>query len=490
MNIAFITTELAPFAKVGGLGDVSSSLPLALSKLGCNVKIFLPRYSIIDPWRYELHYCYNLNEISIKISEKELSFHTYKLKLPNSDIEVYFIDNNHYFGRENIYTNDHDEAERFIFFTKAVFEICQRLKWAPDIFHLNDWPSGFFPIILKSHYAWDSLFSHSTFLFTIHNIEYQGNFPPDIIWKNQLDGKYFYPGGPLEFHNKTSFLKAGILFSQIITTVSETYAKEILTHEYGAGMEKVLETRKDDLFGILNGVDYSEWNPSSDRFIPYKYSQKSLYRKKKNKLELLKYFHLPEDLETPLIGIVSRLVSQKGFDLLIQGWEKLFENNIRMVVLGAGEKKYEDFFKALCYSFPQKVAVKIGFSTELAHLIEAGADMFLMPSRYEPCGLNQIYSLKYGTVPIVRKTGGLADTVKDWDYYSSLGLNIGNGFSFDEFSSDQLIDAVQRAINRYFEKDTWKKIQINGMNADFSWEQSAKKYFDLYLLAKKKKIST
>ncbi len=483
MKIAFITTELSPIAKVGGLADVAKSLPKALSKLGCEVKIFIPRYSFIDPWREELHYCFDINEIKVTISEKEYSIQTFKKLLPDdSNIEVYFVDSKQHFNRDSIYTNDNDEGERFLTFSKSVIEICQRLQWDPDIIHLNDWPCGLLPVILKQHYGWDLLFKNTKFLFTIHNIEYQGNFSPDLIYKNHLDGKYFYLGGPLEFHGKVSFLKAGIEFSDAITTVSESYAREILTPELGGRMEKVLQSKKDKLFGILNGIDYSEWNPRTDKLIPFRYSEKSLYRKTKNKIELLKYFHLPEDKETPLIGIVSRLVSQKGFDLFIGAVDEITQLNCRFVVLGSGEEKYEDFFRGLHYSFPDKFAVKLGFDNRLAHLIEAGADMFLMPSRYEPCGLNQIYSLKYGTVPIVRKTGGLADTVHDWDYYEKLGLKNGTGFVFEDYSSQAMIDAINRAIEKFQNKKIWKQIQINAMKADFSWNSSAKKYLQLYKL--------
>lgn len=481
MKIAFITTELSPIAKVGGLADVAKSLPKALSKLGCDVKIFIPRYSFIDPWREELHYCFEINEIRLKISEKEHSIQTFKKLLPDdSNIEVYFIDSKHHFNHDSIYTNDNDEGERFLTFSKSVIEICQRLQWAPDVIHLNDWPCGLLPVILKQHYGWDLLFKNTKFLFTIHNIEYQGNFSPELIYKNHLDGKYFYLGGPLEFHGKVSFLKAGIEFSDAITTVSESYAREILTPELGGGMVKVLQSKKDKLFGILNGVDYSEWNPRTDKLIPFRYSEKSLYRKTKNKIELLKYFHLPEDKETPLIGIVSRLVSQKGFDLFFGAVDELTKSNCRFVVLGSGEEKYEDFFKGLHYSFPDKFAVKLGFDNRLAHLIEAGADMFLMPSRYEPCGLNQIYSLKYGTVPIVRKTGGLADTVHDWDYYEKLGMKTGTGFVFEDYLSQAMLDALNRAIEKFHDKKVWKQIQLNGMKANFSWDSSAKKYLQLY----------
>jgi starch synthase len=488
MKIAFVTSELDPYAKVGGLADVAKGLTKALANLGCDVKIFLPRYSTIDHWRDELHYCYDVNEIKLKISDREFSVHTFKKTITekSSTIDIYFIDSPFHFERPSIYTNDIDEGERFLLFSKSVLEVCQRLKWSPDVFHINDWPTGLLPVILKQLYSWDLLFKNAKFLITIHNIEYQGNFSPDLVYQNHLDGKYFYLGGPLEFHGKVSFLKAGIVFSDLITTVSENYAKEILTPEFGGGMESILQSKKERLFGILNGVDYSEWNPKTDKFIPFRYSEKSLYRKSKNKLALLNQFHLPEDKDLPVIGIVSRLVAQKGFDLIMNAIDELLKMNCRFVVLGSGEEKYEDFFRSLAFSFPDKFGVRIGFDNKLAHLIEAGSDMFLMPSKYEPCGLNQIYSLKYGTVPIVRKTGGLADTVRDWDYFKNLGIQSGNGFVFENYSPQAMVDAIHRALLHFTDKKTWKLIQLNGMKEDFSWNQSAKKYYDLYTLLMKK----
>ncbi len=483
MKIAFVTTELNPFAKVGGLADVAQGLTKALSRLGCDIKIFIPRYKSIDLWREELQYCFDVNEIKLKVSEKDYYIHVLKKEIvidPSSKIDIYFIDSPYHFLRDSIYTKDEDEGERFFLFSKAVIETIQRLQWAPDIFHINDWPTGLLPVILKEHYSWDLLFTHSKFLLTIHNLEYQGNFYPELLYRNHLDGKYFYLGGPLEFHGKLSFLKAAIIFSDIITTVSENYAREILTPELGFGMNEILLTRKDALYGILNGVDYSEWNPKSDPYIPYHYSEKSLFRKTRNKIELLKHFHLPQEKDVPLIGIVSRLVSQKGFDLMIKSVNELINLNCRFIVLGSGETKYEDFFRSLSFSYPDKFGVKIGFDNRYAHLIEAGADMFLMPSKYEPCGLNQIYSLKYGTVPIVRKTGGLADTVRDWDFYKDLGLEIGNGFVFDDYSPYSMISTILRAIEKFSNKKLWRQIQLNGMKEDFSWTLSAQKYFNLY----------
>jgi len=303
----------------------------------------------------------------------------------------------------------------------------------------------------------------------------------------EIRGDLYYPNGPVEYEDSVSFMKTGIVFSDIINTVSNKYSHEILTEEYGAGLHKVLQTRKQDVFGILNGVDYDEWHPETDKFLPYKFSAKDLSGKTKNKKFLMEHFHLPFDDSRPLIGVVSRLVMQKGFDIFSEAIYDLMKLDAQYIILGSGEEKYESFFRALPQHFPGKVGAYIGYNDELSHLIEAGADIFIMASRYEPCGLNQIYSLKYGTVPVVRKTGGLADTVKDWDEENYYGFDHGTGFSFYDYTSFALASSVERAVNVYKQKEIWKKIQHNGMKQDFSWKKSAEKYMELYKLAKEKR---
>jgi starch synthase len=303
----------------------------------------------------------------------------------------------------------------------------------------------------------------------------------------EIRGDLYYPNGPVEFEDSVSFMKAGIVFSDIINTVSNKYSHEILTEEYGAGLHKALHSRKEDVFGILNGVDYDEWDPETDKFLPYKFSIKDLSGKTKNKKFLMDHFNLPFDENRPLIGVVSRLVMQKGFDIFSGAIKSLMNLDAQFIILGSGEDKYETFFRGLPEYFPGKIGTYIGYNDELSHLIEAGADIFLMPSRYEPCGLNQIYSLKYGTVPVVRKTGGLADTVKDWDEENHFGFDHGTGFSFYDYTSFALSSSVERAVNVFKQKDIWKKIQHNGMKLDFSWKKSAEKYMELYKLAKEKR---
>jgi starch synthase len=315
---------------------------------------------------------------------------------------------------------------------------------------------------------------------TIHNVAYQGRFVKSAFAKAEINEKYYLHGGIGEYEGGVNFLKAGIYSAHVINTVSETYAKELLTPAYGYGMQTPLSFRIRDFFGIVNGVDYNIWSPETDQFIPYKYSIDDLSGKLKNKKFLLDHLHLPFDENIPVIGIVSRLVTQKGFDIIAYALNHLMELNAQWVILGSGEYKYEEMFQHAKNHYPGKVSVYFGFNNELSHLIEAGADIFLMPSYYEPCGLNQIYSLKYGTVPVVRKTGGLADTVQDWNEFLAQGKEIGTGYSFHDYTANALIHSVQRAVNDFQMKEVWKKIQFNGMRKDYSWKRSAEKYVELY----------
>ena len=488
MKVAFVSSEAVPFAKTGGLADVAGALPKALEKLGCEVKLFIPKYYSIDEAKFGLHYDWGIGEIPIKISNRTRSVHVYKSLLPESTIEVNFIDCPHYFHRDQIYTDGFDEDERFILFSRAVIETLQREKWAPDIMHCNDWPTGLLPMYLKENYAWDMLFKNTASVFTIHNIGYQGRFSKETLKHAEIRNDLFYPNSQVEFDGEISFLKTGINFSDVINTVSNTYAKEILTAEYGEGMEDFLIERKNDLFGILNGVDYNMWDPEIDKFLPYQYSLNNLDNKKRNKENLLSSFNLKFDEKVPLIGIISRMAFQKGFDIFEEVSTELMKLNAQWIILGSGEDRYEEMFRKLQESNPDKVAVYIGFNNELSHIVEAGSDMFLMPSHYEPCGLNQIYSLKYGTVPIVRKTGGLADTVHDRDEFYKNGKETGNGFSFNEYDGDSLLKTVQRAVNLFNNKRVWEKIQLNGMKENFSWENSAKIYLDIYNVAHEKNL--
>jgi starch synthase len=480
MRTAFISSEAVPYAKSGGLADVAGALPAALNKAGCEVKLFIPKYSTIDEDKFGLRYSWDIGEMLIKIGSSTRAVHLHTARLPGSEVEVYFIDCPHYFFRGQLYTDDPDEDERFILFSKAVLETMIRIGWAPDIIHCNDWQSGLIPLYIKDNYRDEAIFQNTATVFTIHNIGYQGQFPESSRFSAGINDDLFYPGGPVEYYGDISFMKTGIYYADIINTVSKTYAMEILTPEYGAGMEGILNQRKQDVFGILNGVDYDHWNPETDKLIPFNYSIDDLSGKQRNKRFLCEHFNLSTADDVPLIGIVSRMAGQKGFDLIADAADLLMEMDVNWIVLGNGEERYENLFKYLAAFYPGKMAAYIGFNTELSHLIEAGADIFLMPSQYEPCGLNQIYSLKYGTLPVVRKTGGLADTVLDWHESVLSKKEDGNGFTFDEYSGTAMYSALQRAVDTYPDKPLWRKIQHNGMKAVFSWEKSAGEYLGLY----------
>lgn len=487
MKIAFVATEAVPYAKTGGLADVAGSLPGELEKLGCEVKLFIPKYFIIDETKHGLYYNWDIGEMPIRINSIIRPVHIHQSKLPGTNVEVNFIDCPHYFHRHRIYTNDSDEDERFILFTKGVIETLQRLQWAPDVIHCNDWQTGLLPLFIKDNYKWDKLFDHTASLFTIHNMGYQGLFSETALLNAEIKRKWFYPDGPVKHNGAVSFMKTGIVFADILNTVSNKYSHEILKPELGAGLDDVLRERKKDLFGILNGVDYNVWNPETDIYIPHHYSAKDLSGKKKNKKILLNHFNMPFNEKVPLIGIISRMVAQKGFDIFALATDKLMALNAQWIILGSGEEQYEDLFRQLAHKIPHKVGTYIGYNNELSHLIEAGADLFLMPSHYEPCGLNQIYSLKYGTVPVVKKTGGLADTVNDWDELNHFGIDTGTGFTFSDHTNLALYKCVKRALNNFNNPKAWIKIQQNGMAKDYSWEHSAEQYIELYKLSKNKR---
>lgn len=485
MKVAIAASEVAPFAKSGGLADVIGSLPKALLKLGCEVKVFLPKYSSVDDEKYNLHYVSLVGEMHIRIGGQVRIVHVLETKLPGSKVEVYMIDCPHYFYRPYMYTIDPDEHERFMLFSKAVIETLQRLQWTPDVIHCNDWQTGLIPAMIKDNYSWDTMFHQTATIMSIHNLAYQGRFSPDIRFTAESRGDWYYPGGPYEFFDSFCFLKAGISFSELISTVSETYAGEIQTPEYGEGMHVLLNEHASDLTGILNGIDDDVWNPKTDKHIFANYTIETLEKKEINKFNLIKQTNIKYVQGKPLIGIISRMVDQKGFDLMAEVFNQLVELDAQWIILGSGEDRYEQMAAAMERAAPDRIWTYIGFSNELAHQIEAGADIFLMPSRFEPCGLNQMYSLKYGTVPIVRKTGGLADTVKDWDEYKwDHNSEEGNGFVFKDTTGLSMLSTIWRCVHAYYNyPDVWKKIQHNGMSRDFSWKTSAKKYIELYLRA-------
>ena len=402
-------------------------------------------------------------------------------------MRYFFVDDPAYFDREQLYgdkTGDYpDNAERFAEFSRAAIEFTKRV-WLPDVIHCHDWQSALVPVLLRTQHATDPVVRSLPVVFTIHNIGYQGLFPQTVMRKIGLPDSLFTMDA-LEYYGKVNFLKGGLVFADYLTTVSRRYAKEIQTPEYGMGLEGVIRNRSDRLVGILNGVDYSVWSPEADTFIKQNYSAHNLDAKKDCKKNLLEAFKLPaENMERPLIGVISRFADQKGFDLIAEEAGDFTKENLALVALGTGQPEYEKLFKQLAEKFPARVGVKIGFDNALAHKIEAGADMFLMPSHYEPCGLNQIYSLRYGTIPIVRATGGLDDTIQNFDPKTMQGT----GFKFEEYTGKGLLQCVRAALKTFRDPKAWRTLQTNGMAKDFSWKTSAAAYVTLYEAAKRTRI--
>lgn len=477
MNILMATSEMVPYAKTGGLADVVGSLPPALQKLGHDVRVIMPYYRIAK--NVVQNHRKNHGKISIRMGTDLISGATLEVKNAQ-EIPIYLIQQDDFYDRSELYTTAEgdypDNAQRFIFFCRYVLEACKQINFQPDIIHTHDWQTGLIPAYLKSFYIGEPFFQKTGTILTIHNIAYQGIFKHNLFPLTHLPDSTFTIEG-FEYWGKMNFMKAGINFCDYINTVSQKYSQEIQTPEYGSGLDGVLRARTHRLSGILNGVDYSAWNPETDTLIAANYSARDLNGKRLCKRDLLDFFHLPSKLmQAPLIGVVSRLVDQKGFDLIEKIIPDLMEMNIGFVLLGTGDQKYHKLFERIAREYQKKIGVKIGFDNALAHKIEAGADIFLMPSRYEPCGLNQIYSLKYGTVPLVRATGGLDDTIENFD----VDTGRGNGFKFAEYQPNALFQSIKLAVELYHQSDVWQRLIQNAMAADFSWDASARSYVKLY----------
>lgn len=477
MNVCFVTSECVPFSKTGGLADVSGSLPKALASMGCAVKVVTPLYQSIDTNQHGLVFSEELGEVQVSLGGRNVSFYVWHGTLPDSDVDVHFVDCPEFYHRPSIYTADADEHERYILLQHAAFAIMQRYGWSPDILHCNDWQSGLMPAFQKYIYDWDDLFASTKTVLTIHNIAYQGAFSPSVINSTGLPGSLVAPGAALEFNGACSFLKGGIVLADAVTTVSPTYANEIQHGDMGAGLDGILRAFNYKLLGILNGIDPEIWSPENDSVISPNYDVDTLEKKEEVKKSLLAKFDLPYNPGAPLFGIVSRLTAQKGFELLQPILATLVEKTgMQLIALGSGEDQYERFFQWATNQYPDQVATFAGYNNDLAHWIEAGADFFIMPSRFEPCGLNQMYSLAYGTIPIVRHTGGLADTVVD--VYAD--PKNGNGISFRDFTPHALMTSILRGIQLFDDRKVLNAIRTRGMTADFSWQRSAQRYVDLY----------
>ncbi len=474
MHIAFAASECVPYSKTGGLADVVGALPHALAALGHQVSVYLPRYrqtklsdadtvvaSVTVPFDDKYRFC------SVVAAGSK------------AGVKFYFVDYPPYFDRESLYGTSAadypDNAERFALFSRAVLE-ASKILGVPNIFHCHDWQTALVPIMLRTFYTEDPAFAQTGTVFTIHNMGYQGLFPPETLPLLMLPWDLFTIS-KMEFFGQVNFLKGALVYSDFVTTVSKKYSQEIQTTEYGFGLEGVLRNRAATVTGILNGVDYDEWSPQTDKFIAAKYSPQDLSGKPKCKQDLLNAFGVTSaSPEIPVIGIVSRFAAQKGFDLIAQIMDRLAREDMIVVALGTGDKLYEEMFQRLNKQFPNKIAIKVAYDNTIAHKIEAGADMFLMPSRYEPCGLNQIYSLKYGTVPIVRATGGLDDTIEPWDARSGKGT----GFKFTDYTGESLLLTIKQALSAYHDQTSWQTLMRNGMARDFSWGASAREYGKIY----------
>lgn len=485
MKILMCASEVAPFAKTGGLADVVGALPPELAQRGHDVRIAMPFHASIDRTKYEFTKAVELLGVPVGYGEKWCS--VYETTLPGTQIPVYLFEFHQYFDRKDFYQHDgvdyDDNAERFAFFSRACLQLCKALQFAPDVIHCNDWQTGLIPVYLKTFEADSPLLSRTASVLSLHNVGYQGVFPKEQIAHCQLGWEAFNPN-TLEFYGKINYLKAGILWADKVSTVSPTYAQEIQTPEHGWGLEGALRTRSPDLVGILNGCDYREWDPSRDSFLPQTFDVNDLTGKAECKAELQRRFLLPVKPNVPVIGMVTRLAYQKGVDVLAAAVPQFLQSEVQFVVLGTGEVWSHFYYGDLPVHYPGKAGAYIGFDEYRAHLVIAGSDFFLMPSRYEPCGLSQLASLRYGTLPIVRSTGGLNDTVENYDEATGFG----DGFKFDHLTPEAIRDTVGWAVSTYYDRPWHIKSMISrAMQKRFRWADSAQRYEDLYHWALERK---
>lgn len=485
LRIACACAELVPFSKTGGLGDVTAALSGVLHRAGHDVRVFSPFYSSVETVGRTFTPAEKLQDLQLTLGDRRFDYTVFRTPLPGSgdtergikDLDVHLIHCPALYQRGSIYTEDPDEPLRFAFLSRVAIECCQRLGWSPDVFHVHDWHTALLPLYLKTVYAGDRRLSGAKTVLTIHNIGYQGDFDADVVaplglaeHAELLDRDDLRAG-------RLNFLRTGVLWSGLLTTVSRTHAREIQTPEYGFGLDGLLRERSDRLVGIVNGIDERVWNPETDRHLPFRYSVQDLTGKAKNKRHLCDELDLPVEEEVPLVGIISRLTAQKGFDLVQDPLTEVLERGaLRVVVLGTGDPELAEFFQELERRFPDHARFMNAYSESWAHRIEAASDLFLMPSRYEPCGLNQMYSQKYGTVPVVRETGGLADTVEPW----SPDTGEGTGFVFEHADSQGVRWALGVALETWKRPDHWSRLRQNGMARDFSWERRGEEYLELY----------
>ena len=472
IRVLYAAAEAVPFVKTGGLADVAGSLPKALKAQGIDIRVVMPKYGqIAAQYRDRMVHIYD-GTLPVAWRSKYVGVDSLKL----DGITYYFIDNEEYFRREGFYGYE-DDAERFSFFCRAVLNLLPAIDFWPDVIHANDWHTGLIPVLLRLEHMGDERYEQIRTVFTIHNLKYQGIFSKDVMTDVLgLDWKYF-TNGDLEFYDAVNFMKGAIVYSDYITTVSRTYAQEIQYEYFGEGMDGLLRDRRDHLFGIVNGLDYEVYNPRTDENLFETYDVATLDRKIDNKVALQRALGLPEDRRVPMLALVSRLVPPKGLDLVTRIFDELLQHeDMQLVVLGTGDKIYEDWFRGLAWRFPTKVSANICFSNQLAQRIYAASTHFLMPSCYEPCGIGQLIALRYGSIPVVRETGGLKDTVQQYDKYTGKG----NGFLFSNYNAHEFMFAIKRALSLYKNLELWHWVVANAMQSDYSWTKSAQEYRGLY----------
>jgi starch synthase len=478
LKVLFLSSEAVPFAKTGGLADVAGSLPGALKHLGIDIRVVLPLYRMVRQSDNKINLL--IDDLKIPLGGETLTARVWEAK-GIGKAPVYFLERDDLFDRPNLYGNAqgdyYDNLERFSFYCHSTLRIAEKLSFAPDLIHCNDWQTGLVPALITGPYVKNSVVGKAKTIFTIHNLGYQGIFPAKKLWITGLPRDNFFQMEGLEFWGNISLLKAGIVYSDAITTVSPTYARQIQVNGYGMGMEGILHHRKSSLHGILNGVDYKVWNPATDNHLTSRYSPRKIAGKSLCKESLLKEMNLNKSLnQKPLLGMISRLDSQKGVDLLVKIMNDILSLDVGLVILGAGNSSMQRALSKIAEHNPGRVGITIGFDETLAHRIMAGTDIFLIPSRYEPCGLTQMYALKYGTIPIVRTTGGLKDTIRPFHPQSGRG----NGFTFTDYKPKAFLTSILNAVDLYHNPTSWKKLQNNAMREDFSWDRSARSYLDLY----------
>ncbi|MBB5326239.1 starch synthase [Anoxybacillus tepidamans] len=471
MRILFVVSECVPFVKSGGLADVAGALPKELKRLGTDIRVMLPKYGTIpESFRDQMK---KIAELVVHVGWRRQYCGIEMLE--HEGMTYYFIDNEYYFRRDRLYGH-YDDGERFSYFCRAVLDSLPAISFQPDIIHCHDWHTGMIPFLLREEYKKNSFYKNIRSMFTIHNLQFQGIFPREILGDLlNLSDRYFTIEY-VEFYGNVSFMKAALVSSDMITTVSPTYKEEIQTEYYGEKLDGLLRARGRDLVGILNGIDDEIYNPKKDPYIAVPYDQTTIARKEINKQALRHRFGLPDEEDVPIIAMVTRLTKQKGLDLVKCVFREIMAENVQFIVLGTGDWEFEHFFNEMAITYPDQVKVYIGFHEELAHQIYAGADLFLMPSQFEPCGLGQLIALRYGAIPIVRETGGLNDTVQSFNEFTGEG----NGFSFKNFNAHDMLYTIRRALGFYHQKEMWEKLMKAAMSRDYSWAQSAFKYNQLY----------